>query len=337
MVFEVRTQIPLGKRTSAIREISTGGLEMPANTRQRRHVTQAFILGAGLGTRLRPLTDRLPKPLVPLFHQSLAERAMAACSQVGASRFAINTHHLPEAWNDFATRTGSPPRDVTFFHEPILLETGGGLKNIATWIGRMPLLVHNGDIFSTLPLEKLIAAHQASGLPVTLALRSQGQAQHIALDDSMTQVTDIRRILGRADGTHVFSGIYCVNPRFLDLLPAAQKVSIIPAFLELARNAQLGAVVLDEGVWLDLGDRDSYLQAHRELDLGPAIHPLADVQTGAIVENSVIGPGAVIASGTIVRNSVIWPGGRILSPANLDRCIVCSGNPVTGSHQNADL
>lgn len=310
---------------------------MRTKSRHSRHVTQAFILGAGLGTRLRPLTDRLPKPLVPLFHQSLAERAMAACAKVGISRFAINTHHLPDVWQDFSTQLVGPGRDVTWFHEPVLLETGGGLKNIASWIGETPVLVHNGDIFSTLPLEKLIVAHKTSGLPVTLALRSHGEAKHIALDDSLSHVTDIRRLLTRADGTHVFSGIYCVNPSFLELLPANQKVSIIPAFLELARNAQLGAVVLDEGVWLDLGDRNSYLQAHRELNLGPAIHPLANVQPGAIVENSVIGPGVIIAPGAIVRNSVVWPGSRVLNPANLDHCIVCSGNPIAGSHQNADL
>lgn len=296
-------------------------------------MTQAFILGAGLGTRLRPLTDRLPKPLVPLFHRSLAERAMAACTRAGISRFAINTHHLPEAWDDFGA--GKP--DVTFFHEPVLLETGGGLKNIASWIGDKPLLVHNGDIFSTLPLEKLIAAHEASGLPVTLALRSEGEAKHIALDESLTRVTDIRRMLGRRDGSHVFSGIYCVNPGFLDLLPPGEKVSVIPAFLELARNGQLGAIVLDEGVWLDLGDRESYLQAHHTLDLGPAIHPLAEVQAGAIIENSVIGAGAIVSSGAIIRDSVVWPSARISDDADLHGCIVCSGDPVSGSHRNADL
>ncbi len=296
-------------------------------------MTQAFILGAGLGTRLRPLTDRLPKPLVPLFHHSLAERAMAACTRAGISRFAINTHHLPEAWEDFNNRE----QDVTLFHEPVLLETGGGLKNIASWIADKPLLVHNGDIFSTLPLTKLIAAHEASGLPVTLALRSEGEAKHIALDPSGTRVTDIRRMLGHTDGSHVFSGIYCVNPSFLDLLPPGEKVSVIPAFLELAKTAQLGAVVLDEGVWLDLGDRESYLQAHHTLDLGPAIHPLADVQAGATIENSVIGPGAVVASGAMIRDSVVWPGARISGGADLYRCIVCSDSPVTGSHRNADL
>ncbi len=316
---------------------------------------QAFILGAGLGTRLRPLTDRLPKPLVPLFHRSFAEWAMDSCAAAGIRRFAINTHHLPEAWHHFGDppATTMPPatganhqpavsrlwqgREVTLFHEPVLLETGGGLKNIASWIGHDPLLVHNGDIFSTLPLAQLIAAHHASGLPVTLALRSAGPAQHIALDPSLTRVTDIRRLLGRADGTHVFAGIYCANPGFLDLLPATGKISVIPAFLTLAEQGRLGAIILDDGIWFDLGDRASYLLAHRQLDLAPAIHPQAVIQAGATVENSVIGPAAEIASGAIIRNSVVWPANRVAANAVLDRCIVCSGQPAAGTHRDEDL
>jgi NDP-sugar pyrophosphorylase family protein len=257
---------------------------------------------------------------------------MAACASAGINQFAINTHHLPEAWAGFC-----PESDVTLFHEPVLLETGGGLKNIRTWMGNDSVLVHNGDIFSTLPLEKLIAAHAASGLPVTLALRSAGVAQHIALDSSGTRVTDIRNLLGKAEGSHVFSGIYCVSPAFLDRIPPGVKISVIPAFLELAKVRQLGAIVLNEGVWLDLGDRDSYLQAHRELNLGPAIHPLATVEAGAKVERSIVGPGAMIESGAIVRDSVIWSGGRVSAGAVLDRCIVFSTTPAQGSHQAADL
>lgn len=300
-------------------------------------MTQAFILGAGLGTRLQPLTSRLPKPLVPLFHQPLAEWAMAACVNAGIHRFAINTHHLPNAWDGFVHRAGIRNLDVSLFHEPVLLETGGGLKNIGSWIGNESVLVHNGDIFSTLHLDKLVAAHAASGLLVTLALRSEGEAKHIALDPSMTRVTDIRRRLGRAEGTHVFSGIYCVSPAFLERIPAGGRISIIPAFLELAQLGQLGAIVLDEGLWLDLGDRESYLQAHRELNLGPAIHPLAEIGTGAVIGNSIIGPGSVVASGAIIRDSVIWSGGRIASDAVLDHCIVYSGEPVGGIHRHEDL
>lgn len=293
---------------------------------------QAFILGAGLGNRLQPLTSRLPKPLVPLFHQPLAAWAIAACERAGMTKFAINTHHLPEAWENFR-----PESNITLFHEPVLLETGGGLKNIEPWIGDEPLLIHNGDIFSTLPLGKLIAAHQASALPVTLALRSHGDARHIALDPSGKRVIDIRKFLGAAEGTHVFTGIYCIDPIFLGLLPADEKISIIPAFLELAKNRLLGAITLDEGVWLDLGDRKSYLNAHQELALAPAIHPDAEVNSAAYVENSIIGPSAIIEAGAIVRNSVVWPNCRVSSDALLDHCIVYSPTPASGVHQSADL
>jgi len=297
-------------------------------------VIQAFILGAGLGTRLRPLTDHLPKPLVPLFHKPLAAWAVKACSEVGIRRFAINTHHLPEAWDGFEA---DGAEEITFFNEPILLETGGGLKNIESWTNGAPLLVHNGDVFSSLPLEKLIAAHQTSGSPVTLALRSQGEAKHIALDASATRVTDVRNRLGNGEGTHVFTGIYCVNPEFFGMLKAGEKISVIPAFMELIRQNKLGAVVIDEGEWLDLGDRDSYLRAHLELDLSEKIHPQAVVENGAVIENSVIGAGAMIERGAVVKDSVVWAGRRVLADAHISGCVVCSEIPVTGKHIGADL
>jgi len=295
-------------------------------------VQKAFILGAGLGNRLRPLTGRLPKPLVPLFHRPLAAWIVDACESAGIKSFAINTHHLPEAWEGFY-----PGKDITLFHEEDLLETGGGLKNIAPWLGDDSLLVHNGDIFSTLPLEKLIAAHRASGLPVTLALRTNGTAPHLAIDSDGTRVTDIRGQLGKAPGTHTFSGIYCLEPSFLDLIPPGEKISVIPTFLELARQNLLGAIVLDDGVWLDLGDRESYLTAHRELALAPAIHTGATIASGATVERSIIGPGAIIAPGATVRDSVVWPASSVAAGAVLDRCIVFSREPASGTHQDADL
>lgn len=312
---------------------------MPSPAGQSNPMNQAFILGAGLGTRLRPLTDHLPKPLVPLFHEPLAWWTMAACAKAGTSRFAINTHHLPDQWKHFVKRADIRHTDITLFHEPILLETGGGLKNIEPWIGNEALLVHNGDIFSTMHLDKLIAAHESSGLPVTLALRTHGNEadKHIALDESLTGVTDIRHSLGIAKGTHIFSGIYCVNPSFLERIPLGEVVSVIPAFLDLAKLGQLGAIVLDDGEWLDLGDRDSYLKAHQTLNLGLAIHPDAIIENGALIENSVIGPAAVIRAGAVVRNSVVWPGSRVSQNAVLDGCIVCSSEEVHGVHRDEDL
>jgi mannose-1-phosphate guanylyltransferase len=294
-------------------------------------MTQAFILGAGLGTRLRPLTDHLPKPLVPLHQRPLAAWTVEACERAGVQRFAINTHHLPQAWEGFGSG-----KDITLFHEPVLLETGGGLKNIESWILDEPLLIHNGDIFSTLPLHELVAAHKASGLPVTIAVRSFGDARHIALNHIEDRVTDIRAMLGKSEGTHVFTGIYCINPGFLDMLPKGEKKSVIPAFLELAREGKLGAIVLDEGEWLDLGERDSYLDAHRRLHLADPIHPSAKVD-GAVIGGSVVGAGAEIGAGAEVIDSVVWAGCKVMPGAKLKRCIVCSKDSVSGEHIDEDL
>lgn len=304
-------------------------------------IRKAFLPGAGLGTRLKPLTDLLPKPLVPLFHRPLIEWAMQSCRAAGIGEFAINTHHLPEQWqrvdggweiqsegpaggNGIPSKAGSwQGLPLHLFHEPMLLETGGGVKNIEAWTAGESVLVHNGDIYSSLPLDRLTAAHEASEAPVTLALRSQGEARHIALEGD--RVTDIRGMLGRAEGTHVFSGIYCFDHELLDLIPAGEKVSVIPAFLELARQGRLGAVVLDDGDWRDLGDPASYLAAHRELGLGPAIHPDARIGPSATVERSVVGPGATVGPGARVQDSVIWPGAVVAAGAEI------MGRIVTGA------
>jgi len=265
-------------------------------------IMQAFILGAGLGTRLRPLTDALPKPLVPLFHKPLAMWAVEACEAVGCRRFAINTHHLPEKWEGFGNW-----RDMTLFHEPVLLETGGGLKNIESWIEEGSLLIHNGDIFSSMDLRKLVDAHEVSGDEVTLAVRSAGGEKRISVDEN-GRVEDVRSEVRGLPGTHVFTGIYCVNRSFLKRIPAGEVIAVIPAFQELVLEGGIGAVLLDEGEWMDLGDVESYLAAHRTLALEQPVHPEAIIGQGAVIERSVIGKGARIEPGASVTDSVVWPG-----------------------------
>jgi len=319
-------------------------------------VTKAFLLGAGLGTRLQPLTHRVPKPLVPFGHAPLVHHARQACLALGIRDFAINTHHLPQVWKDpvrglgcedwqvVAERAGNGEAvelghaqgaTMRLFHEPILLETGGGLRNVRAWMGEEDVLVHNGDIFSTMPLERLVDAHQASGCTVTLALRSEGDARHIAVKDG--RVIDIRQRLGKAEGTHVFSGVYCMNAGLFDFLPAEPVVSVIPAFLRLADMGRLGCVVLDEGEWFDLGERVSYLEAHQHLPMAQAIHPTAQVAADAVIERSWIGAGAEIGAGAVIRDSVVWPRAIVGAGAHLQRCIVYADQVVTGHHANADL
>lgn len=291
----------------------------------------AFLPGAGLGTRLRPLTDLLPKPLVPLFHRPLVEHALDACHRAGATDFAINTHHLAAEWRHALPPVDGPPmhggngepathsswhgQPLALFHEPILLETGGGVKNIEPWFAHGTLLVHNADIFTTVPLDRLVAAHRASGALVTMALRSTGPALHVAIDPERGIVTDIRRLLGRHDGSHQFTGIYCAERELLDLIPAGEKISVIPAFLELARQARLGFVVLDDGAWLDLGTPSTLLDAHLDppVDPGvPPIHHAATIDPAAMLDpHCWVGPGATVAAGASLSNCLVLPGATV--------------------------
>ena len=305
---------------------------------------KAFVLGAGLGTRLRPLTNTLPKPLIPVFHRPLITYALDHCLAAGIEEFAINTHHLPESWEQAFPHGEYRGAKLTFFHEPVLLETGGGIKNIAEWIGSDDILVYNGDILTDCALGDLIAAHESSTHVATLATRSDGPSRHLAVQGN--QVIDIRNLLGVADGTHQFTGLYCIDPAILELIPAGEKISVIPAFLELARKGLLGHCVLESGEWLDLGTREAYLAAHglppgtprpTMLSGEPAGHPDALITEGAEVSDSIIGPGCHIPADAAVEGSILWPGATVAAGARLTNCIVHSTNPASGEHESADL
>lgn len=295
---------------------------------------KVFLLGAGLGTRLRPLTDTLPKPLIPFENRPLVTHLIDRCLAAGLTDFAINTHHLPEAWEEAFPDGTWGEATLTFFHEPDLLETGGGLKNIAEWIGHDPILVHNADILTDLPLDRLITGHMASNNTATLAVQDHGPALHLTVDGH--RVTDIHGKVAGQTGTHQFTGVYVVDPEILDLIPAGEKVSIIPAFLELIKRRELGAYhVKGNPEWIDLGTREVYLEA--SLARSPLVSPMATVAASASVTHSWIGPGCRVGERATVTRSILWPGTSVLDDAELTNCIVHSKDPVGGIHHDADL
>ncbi len=316
-------------------------------------ITQAFVLGAGLGTRLRTLTERLPKPLVPIFQKPLITFALDHLMGAGCTKFCVNTHHQPQC---FATAfpegvyRGAPLR---FRHEPVLLETGGGIANVADLLGDASFLVYNADILSDLPLAPLLEEHARSGNLVTLALRSHSGPQHIALEHGSGKVVDIRNLLGtgRPD-EFVFTGIYAVQPDFLRWLEPGVKRSVIPTFVDLIRQGgQLGGVVIDKGSWWDVGTRAAYLQLHRDLPGLPfpryapadlawraAVYATARVGPGADIRGcSVIGAGAQVGAGVILEDTLVWPGAEVTSGSELRNCVVRSGQKADGILHDVDV
>lgn len=295
---------------------------------------KAFLLGAGLGTRLQPLTNTLPKPLIPYANRPLITHILDHCIAAGLNDFAINTHHLPEAWHQTFPDGTYRGTKITFFHEPELLETGGGLKNIANWIGFDPILVYNADILTDLPIDRLITGHMASNNTATLAVQDHGPVINVAVDGR--RITDMRGQIDNQPGTHQFTGLYVTDPEILDLIPENEKISIIPAFLELIKKGELGAYhVKDTPQWLDLGTRQTYLDAN--FALTPEISPEAQIAPSATITNSWIAPGCQIGERASITNSILWPETTVLADAQLTNCIVHSKSSASGNHLDADL
>ncbi len=322
-------------------------------------IRKAFVLAAGLGTRLRPLTDQLPKPLIPVGRKPLITFAFDhLIADASVEEFIVNTHHRAEAFSEVFPQAEYRGRPLHFRHEPTLLDTGGGIKNIADLLGPQPetFLVYNGDILTDLPIGPAIAHHRAAGNEVTLILRSQDGPKHLAWDAASGRVLDIRNRLGTGlPEAYGFSCVYLVEPAFLDRIPAGQVVSVIPIFQEMIRRGEkLGGILIDEGTWRDLGSRREYLQAHRDLHAGTLpgfprygatdphwldwIDPSAAIApTARVLGASVVGAGARVGEGARVEDTILWPGAEIASNSTLKGCIVRSFQVAAGTAKNQDF
>lgn len=290
---------------------------------------QAFILGAGLGTRLRPLTDIRPKPLIPVFQDPLVVHTMRRFKELGIRNFIVNTYHLPHVWDELFPDGLWEDCTLRFRHEPVLLDTGGGLKNIADLLDEdSPLIIHNGDIVSNLPLDTLVRGHLQSGASATLGLRSTGTTRNVGFDPASGRITDMRHALSVHPGTHQFTGIYCVRPAdILPLIPPGEIVSIVPALLELIKRGQVNGVVMDDGDWMDLGTPESYIAAHRSpVTALPAsscirLAPSADIAGAELDADCVVGPGAIVGPGSRLNSCIVWPGAVVPENTRADSTV----------------
>ncbi|MDO4410164.1 MAG: sugar phosphate nucleotidyltransferase [Akkermansia sp.] len=275
-----------------------------------RSITRAFILCAGLGTRLRPMTDLLPKPLIPFFNTPLLYHTMQRCYDCGVREFIINTHHLADKFEHFFPNNQWNGCPVYISHEPVLLDSGGGLRQIKKWCDdKSPLLVMNGDMASTFDLQNLLNHHLSHRPLATLALRSSGDKLNVGFDKNRGLITDMRHALGISEGTTQFTGAYCVESSLFDIIPDGV-VSIIPTFLQLIQQEQLHGVLCDDGLWADLGTPEAYLKAHELFPTSsPRISPKALIHSSAFIDaQCVIGDHAEIKSNCHLESCVVWPG-----------------------------
>ena len=190
-------------------------------------ISQAFVLAAGLGTRLRPLTDESPKPLIPIFQKPLITFALDHLISTEVNRFVINTHRHRELFQNFFASNEYAGFPVSVVHEPDLLETGGGIKNAEGQLGGDPFLTYSGDILTDINLQPLIDEHFRRGNDVTLALRHTGLASDVCLCEH--RVVDIANRYGAfGQPVHEVWGTTvrgCMNPLYGDPCRLARQVN----------------------------------------------------------------------------------------------------------------
>ena len=312
-------------------------------------IKQAFVLAAGLGTRLRPLTEDLPKPLIPIFQKPLITFVLDHLLGVGIESFVINTHHLSATLEKFFAEGVYKGRRVTLVHEPKILGTGGGIKNVEHYLGAEPFLVYSGDVLTDIDLKPLLDEHSRTGNDVTLALRKTDHGADVALEGS--RVVDIENRYGHA-GRYDFAGISLWTPAIFERIPAGQSLSFIPILADwIGAGGKIGGVILNERQWFNIGSRAEYLKVHRVIEEQPwkpdyvktsgwpvRVAPDAAVDPSARLTGfSSIGAGCRIGADAIVENTILWPGSQIASRSHLRNCIVRSHRKAEGQLSDIDI
>ena len=220
---------------------------------------EGFVLAAGLGTRLRPLTDDRPKALVEVGGSTLLERTIHRLEQAGIEHIVINVHHFADKVVEFiGSREWQAKIDISD-ERALLLDTGGGLKYAAPlFTGRENVLVHNVDILSDIDLQDVERKHEAEGNLVTLCVSRRETKRLLEFDAD-------GRLVGRAERGMAFSGISVVSPALFGLLPDADHpYPIIDEYIRLSGEGErIGSYIHPAERWLDVGKPETLEQAQR--------------------------------------------------------------------------
>lgn len=294
---------------------------------------RAMILGAGLGTRLRPLTDRLAKPAVPFFDRPLAGHVLRQLIDVGVTDVVVNVHHLPETL-EAALRPLVPAHvKLEVVHEPVLLGTGGGVRNaLMRQSARLgppspdePIVLANGDVAFWPDLRAAIDRHRSADAVATLVVRRHQAAEkmgavHVTPDGS------VARILGARDAVtepFQFTGVHVLRGDAIETLPEEGCI-VRRGYIPWLAAGQRIAAHVETAPFRDCGTVAEYLAAHRDVlarrvplpvEIEHGSFVAADATIEGTIDASVIGAGAHVAPGVILERCVVWPGTRVTASA----------------------
>ncbi|HEY0783772.1 MAG TPA: NDP-sugar synthase [Thermoanaerobaculia bacterium] len=277
---------------------------------------RALVLAAGLGTRLRPLTDSVPKPLLPVAGVPILGHTLLRLRALGCAAVAINLHHRGDTIRrHFGASFGGMP--LVYSEEPEILGTLGALHPLRDFLAAAdPLLLVNGDSLCRWPLAQLVARHRASGARATLLLASRpapaafgggvgidGGGDIVSFRRGDREARPVARRL-------VFAGAHVLAPDLLSRVGPGPADIVSSLYTPLVAEGGRIATLVTDRRWHDLGTPERFLAAALDWTRSSYVSDAADVKRGATIARSLIEAGAAVEADARVRRSVLLPGAR---------------------------
>ncbi len=306
-------------------------------------VYNAFVVAAGLGERLRPITDHIPKPLLPLAGKPVIESVIERFADLPIERIGVNMHYKWEMLRDWASRSGYADR-ITLFREEQLLGTGGALKHAAPMLAGRPCIVHNADIISDIDLRLLLEAHASSQNLATLAVHDVAAYNNVWIDSANRLHTVGRKTPEGSLGLRAvaFTGIAIYSPDILAYLPEGAS-SVVDAWLKAISCGQsIAAVDVSGCSWTDIGSPYSYAAAVKaalvrsgeQFHIAPSVECPCDMSLEGWAS---LEAGCTISGKTSIKRSIVLPGAVVDAGADLEDVITGPGYvvPARAAHSRA--
>jgi mannose-1-phosphate guanylyltransferase len=319
----------------------TGPMPAPARDRDRYHEElEAIILVGGQGTRLRPLTIGVPKPLLPSAGVPFLAHLLAKAAASGVTRAVMATAYLPEMFAESLGDGAAFGLEIAYVHEEVALDTGGGVRNAAEMLRGGPddpVVVLNSDILSGHDLRAQLDVHQKADAAVTLHLVEVPDPARFGCvpTDSSGRVTAFLEKAAKPVTSQVNAGCYVFRRRVIDQMPAGQVMSLErEVFPSLIASGEMVMGYLEAAYWLDVGTPEAFVRGSCDLVLGTLASAAMPGPPGQalLLPGAVIEPGAELSGGTVAgAGCVVGAGARVAGTVLLDGVTVGAGAVVNAS------
>jgi mannose-1-phosphate guanylyltransferase len=297
---------------------------------------KAMIMAAGFGTRLKPLTDHIPKALMPVLNRPLLERNIEYLAGYGIKDIIINAHYHMDQIERYIKECKIPGVNLSISLEPEILGTGGGLSNCRAFLADDTFMIINSDILTNIDLDQAVKSHTESGAIVTMVLHDYHRFNQVAVKNN--RVDAIYK--DTAPNRFAFTGIHVLSPLVFDYLPSKGYADIISeCYTPLIRSSKsINAYMATGHYWYDIGTIDSYIKASLDflrfknqqivkgenvrIDASATLKNWAVIGTNVaiekdvVIDSSIILDNAVIKKGTHIKDSIVISEDEIIKIPN---------------------